>query len=290
MILASSLHVVHGDAMTPVLKRAGISGHILPHRDVLCEGEVPPWPFSARLNARVRVIAETGWATAAEAHRHLAPQYQTLARADAFSSIYVWFDPDLHDQLQLIECLAAFAEQDGLNTPIFLVQLDDFACDMTGSALWQLYEKAVPVKRTDLNLAQRYWAAFTSREADDLQQVLYSNAPQFPYLKSAFLRLMEEFPDPATGLSRSERQILAVVRSGCTDFATIFWETQRMEACPFAGDVLIQLHLQRLAQGACPLLVFEGGWKLTATGYAVLSGAARWTSPRRFLGGKQVGA
>jgi hypothetical protein len=57
-----------------------------------------------------------------------------------------------------------------------------------------------------------------------------------PFLAAALRRLLEELPDTANGLSRTERQLLEPLRDGPRTPGELFLESQKREEALFLGD------------------------------------------------------
>ena len=55
---ADALHVTNGDSTAAGLREGGVTGDVLPWRDVLHEGPVPPLAPAALARVRARFLAE----------------------------------------------------------------------------------------------------------------------------------------------------------------------------------------------------------------------------------------
>src|SRR5262249_10601643 len=95
------LHVTNGDSVAGTLAASGVAGQVLAWRDVLCDGPVPGGLTPQELR---RVRAEH---LAARYERDVAVIDEELAKRDHVLDTYakgeyrLWFEADLHDQLQL---------------------------------------------------------------------------------------------------------------------------------------------------------------------------------------------
>jgi hypothetical protein len=95
-----------------------------------------------------------------------------------------------------------------------------------------------------------------------------------PFLDGAVRRHLEDFPARATGLSRSERQMLEAVADGHATFAEIFVACQEKEERVYMGDTLFRAILDRLVSAPHPLLTRDSAerYALTPTAHDVLAG------------------
>jgi hypothetical protein len=90
--------VTNGDSVAALL-----DGEVLPWRDVLHEGPVPPGLRLAGLRAvRARFVADCGWASFDDVLRDFESRDRALEDAE---EVVLWFERDLYDQLQLIQVL-----------------------------------------------------------------------------------------------------------------------------------------------------------------------------------------
>src|SRR5262245_33157619 len=98
-------HVVNGDSVGGMFPHMGLPGDVIVWRDVLMEGVVPPGDPATVLRARAAFLAETAWGRGAEAADEIlaslvAADAALVASLDAGRETVLWFEHDLHDQLQ----------------------------------------------------------------------------------------------------------------------------------------------------------------------------------------------
>ncbi|HET6638237.1 MAG TPA: helix-turn-helix transcriptional regulator, partial [Gemmatimonadota bacterium] len=99
------LHVTNGDCAAERIALADLGGEILPWRDVLHEGPVPAGLDDAGLRARrAGFLGDSEWAGEERVLRDLEERDARLA-VTARDEIVLWFEPDLYDQLQLLQVL-----------------------------------------------------------------------------------------------------------------------------------------------------------------------------------------
>ena len=107
------LHITNGDAAAGRMAEAGIPGDIVPWRDVLHEGPVPAGLGLDELRpVRARFLADCGWAPYEQALADLGTRDVALASFREHDETVLWFEPDLYDQLQLLQVLDWFAGQE----------------------------------------------------------------------------------------------------------------------------------------------------------------------------------
>ena len=110
-----------------------------------------------------------------------------------------------------------------------------------------------------------------------------------PFLRQALLRHLQQFPALHNGLSRAERQILELARSGVHKPSELFPAAQRLEENIWMGGSTFRQYLQGLAKARQPLLRPEAsGFEITPLGQLVLAGKedhVRVNGINRWLGG-----
>lgn len=286
------LHVTNGDIVAELIRKTGVSGEVVPWRDVLHEGPVPAGlPLERLSETRARFIAASGWASLPEALRQFGARDAALRAARRAT---LWFEHDLYDQLQLIQILGTLATQP--ETKAELIVIGHFSGvapfhglgQLTPAQLASLWPTRRPASTAELSLGARAWKAFTSANPAMLREfVATADFAPLPLLRPALERLLEEYPASPGGLSRTDRQILAAVAAGAEDFASLFRATQQKEPAPFHGDATLRLHVDDLASARTPLLT-RAPYRLTDAGRRVLAGeldARQLTGLDRWIGG-----
>ena len=120
------------------------------------------------------------------------------------------------------------------------------------------------------------------------------------------MRHLEDFPQVHGGLSRTEKQLVEVIRDGMHTPFEIFIAAQERESAPFLGDTSVWETLRYLSASEAPLLEWAGGAfrlpnggkpgeefqrqsvHLTELGKEVVAGRADWIAINgidRWLGG-----
>ncbi len=288
------LHLTNGDASASLIRKIGVTGDVVPWRDVLHEGPVPAGlPLESMSETRARFIASCRWGSFTEVWRQFSARDAALRAA---RQVVLWFEHDLYDQLQLVQILATVAQQ--RETSAELIAIDSFPgvegfqglAQLTPPQLASLWPRRRLVTESQLALGARAWRAFTSPDATAVRAFLATDVSAVPFLRTAFERLLEEYPAAPDGLSRTDRQVLTAVAEGHTRFEDVFRATQRMEAAPFLGDTVLQLHIEYLATTTSPLLTLRP-LGITEAGRRVLAGeldARQLSTGERWLGGVRL--
>ena len=113
------LIITNGDDAVARMREAGIGSEILPWRDILHEGPVPPSLSLEELSAvRAQFLAQRGWLPEEELHAAFRSRDAMIRRHGEFESVVLWFEHDLYDQLQKDELpeTAATVTASGLPT------------------------------------------------------------------------------------------------------------------------------------------------------------------------------
>jgi hypothetical protein len=107
------LHLTNGDDAAGLLRPAGMTGTILPWRDVLHEGPVPAGlDLDALSDVRARFLAEQGWDDRTAIRDGFARRNAALRRFRRHEAVVLWFEHHLYDQLQIAQLLDWFAGRD----------------------------------------------------------------------------------------------------------------------------------------------------------------------------------
>ncbi len=249
------LHITNGGSAVHSMEKAGLSGVFLSWDDPLHDGPVPAGLSLARLSARrAEFLTEGGLAEPTEAKRRFEARDATLADFARFDEVVLWFEHDLYDQLQLIQILDWFGDQNWRGTRLSLVQSGEHLGEIPPQRYPELLKRRQPATAEQLRQARTAWRAFTSPDPTEVDQARKSSGSALPYLAAALRRHLEEFPSIEEGLGRTERQILRAVAGGHQDPASAFQANQRLEEAKFLGDWSFWIRVENLLAGDHPLL------------------------------------
>ena len=310
------LHVTNGESAGNTLRQTALGGAVLPWQDVLHEGPVPALPRQELLKTRARFLAGCGWGGEQALLSSFERRDQQLLRALGDDlAVVLWLEHDVYDQLQLLDVLALAHTVQAApelivigafpGKPSFAGLGELSATEL--ETLWPSRRRAEPAA---LEAAADAWAAFQAPEPTSLAEWAARETTQLPFLAPALLRLLEELPAPADGLSGTERRTLAVIAAGAGSPAAAFVAVQRLEEAPFLGDTWFARALSALGQGAHRLVETDDGTslppppplgdgqlfarlqlRLTATGERVLRGDAdrvELLGIDRWIGGSHI--
>lgn len=296
------LHVLNGDSTRWSLEQSGVDGDVAVFADVLHEG---PVPFDADMQAWLRTRSEYLSAYDHTSGEDVLTQYratqQQLEACNDHDEVVLWFEHDLYDQLLLIRHLHWWRSAPRTPT-LSLICIGEFPGkpdfhglgELSPSELAGLLPHRAPVTDAQFDLGARAWRAFTSPDPTGWQHLLESDTSVLPFLEGAVRRMLEEYPSRATGLGRTEIQMLTLLADGPLTPVELFLRNQKHEERVFMGDATFWVRALDLARGPEPLIemavrtdsdgrgaaVFqtEAGAVarvgLTASGAAVLEGRA----------------
>lgn len=291
----TDLVITNGDAAGELLRRSLPGAEVLPWRDVLYEGPVPLTDTLETLTAgRIEHLAGAGGGEIGAIEFELTARDRGLTASANFDRVVLWFEHDLYDQLQLVQVLDWFAAHPRAEGTLLLVQTEDYIGRQESEAIVDLAATAKPVTQAQLDLAARAWAALRQPTPEAWANLLDEDTSALPFLRSAVARMIEELPGP-DGLSRTERQMLAIIESGESVTAlALFIAVQKTEDAEFMGDWSFWRLLDQLALADEPLVAgleaapfqhtdpelakayLTSRLSLTSLGRAVLAGDADW--------------
>jgi hypothetical protein len=294
------LHVTNGDLAAARIAGASFEGDVLPWRDVLHEGPVPGGIGDAELReVRAEFLAAPGALQKAEVLRSLEKRDVRLEAAGD-EEIVLWFEPDLYDQLQLLQVLDRLARAGRGASRVTAVESVEAIGELEADRVRELFAGRAPLPSGAPELARDAWERFRDPDPTRLE-VLVAPTPALPFLPAALRRHLEELPWTQDGLSRSERQALEGLRSEPLTARELFRVAHHdRERWVFLGDTVFYSYLDRLASGPRPLVTLSARpagpdvvSELTDDGRAVLEGTADWIDlggSDRWLGGVHCSA
>jgi hypothetical protein len=289
---SAMLHITDGESAAGTLRESAIPGDVSINGDLMYEGPAPAGlDAEAWCETRARFIAEAGLrVTLDEARQYLKACEDTLAAFSQHEEVVIWLDHRLSDQLILIKVLDWFSRQDlgGVKLSLICVGrysgMDHFVGlgQLTADQLASLADTRLPVGEGQYRTAQAAWNAFTSPDPTELERFIATDTSALPFIATALRRHLEQFPSVDSGLSRTERQALSVLRDHGSLFgARLFVAVQRMEEQIFMGDGSFYRIVADLSDVRHPLVQISdtpqhrlGEVTITEAGRKVLEGRA----------------
>src|SRR5712691_9851803 len=191
------LHVTNGDSVIEGFKEGEIPGVYLAWVDPLHDGPVPETSsLEALSDVRARALADFGWGSYSRIRQRFSTRDRTLAGFREHDETVLWFEHDLYDQLQLVQLLDWFSQQDLGGARLSLIQIDDYPeairltafaeasalkkpdgtyrgafhglGELNGEELARLLPSRVPITTEHLELGRATWQAVRAPEPSSL--------------------------------------------------------------------------------------------------------------------------
>jgi hypothetical protein len=240
--MESIVHVCNGDSTADSLSLADLPGEIRVWADALDQGPLLPVSDQEHWRQRGEFWASRGFR---DGDGRLAAYDHGVDEAAGAEELILWFEHDLFDQLALIRLLARLARR-GLPAQLTIVSIDRHPeipnflglGQLKPEQLAELWPRRTPLSRDAIDEAITSWIAVTAPDPRALP-FLTKRIKALPFLAGALERQLEEFPDPTSGLTRTERQILAAVARGEATATALVQATHAIDPrYPITGDVL----------------------------------------------------
>lgn len=252
------LIITNGDDAVARMREAGIRGEILPWRDILHEGPVPASLSLEELSGvRAQFLAKRGWLSEDDLNAAFRSRDAMIRRHGDFKTVVLWFTHDLCDQLHLIQLLDFFAGEN--REGVYLIQAGSPPGREKSKALRGHFHLMEPATDAHFALARFAWEAFRAQAPEPLAALARSGHHILPFLRAAILRLLDELPDPATGLPRTDRTILGLIAEGFKRPPELYAAFAECDEMLSMGDMSFYHVLDGLGGGGAPLVAgFKG--------------------------------
>lgn len=287
------LNIVNGDVTVEIIKKAHINGDFLPWRDFLHEGPVPRTQSINQLSEiRANFIYQQGFGSLKEIEKEFQERDEALKDYHKYQKIILWFEPDLYDQLQLLQLLSWFKSNNTEKIQLSLISTEYYLGESSSSEITKLlgYEEKISSKH--LQLAQKAWLAFTAPNPVAWFNLLNEDLYLFPFLKESVLRMLEEYPNTRNGLSRSEHQALLSISRGIENPHELFKNCQRYEQHKFMGEMIFWKILDEFIENNLIHSMKNGQiLHITALGRQILNGEINYLHIKpikRWIGGTKL--
>ena len=290
------LHIHNGDSTAGTLREFGFSGEHKAFQEVLMEGPAPgglspdEW-----LAVRSRFLAEAYDGKLEICEKDLREQQAWLGKFSENDETILWFEHDLFCQMNLIYLLDWFAKQPKGTARLSLICVDKFPGvedfrglgQLTGEQLASLFDKRHEVSDAELYVAGRAWAAYSSTNPGQIEQLIADDTSAMPFLAQALRLHLMRFPSMKNGLGRVENTVLEMISSGAIVFKSLFPRFAQTQPVYGMGDSQFWSVLKRLSEGSDPLIEIteaagqtehksnrhlDASLEITGAGRAVLAG------------------
>ncbi len=283
------LNIINGDGCIKIMKEANIEGEFLPWRDFLHDGSVPPQLTLEELSLiRAKFISEFGVGEFNEIYRDFKERNEQLKTYKKYDKMVLWFEHDLHDQLQLLQLLDWFATKNLKDIQLTLIYSNSYLGESTPQQIKKMLHYAIDVTPKHFKLAQEAWSAFREPTPKSWFNLLKKRTSILPFLQPAIFRMLEEFPNIKTGLSRTEYQALLVISNGIDDAKEIFEKCQSFEERKFMGNIIFWKILNNFENYNIIKRDINNKLTITPLGQELLDGKRFWFDIMpldRYIGG-----
>jgi hypothetical protein len=268
------VHICNGESTADTLSLAELPGEIRVWADALDLGPVLPVSDDEHYRVRGEFWASRGQGSADDARKRLADWDRGVDEALAAEEVVLWYEHDLFDQLALVRLLARIARK-GLPAQLTIVSIDRHPevpnflglGQLQPHQIAELWPRRTPLSRDAIDEAITAWIAVTAADPRALP-FLVKRIKALPFLAGALERQLEELPDPSSGMSRTERQVLAAIARGETGEAKLMAASHAIDPRYTITDVIVRGTLKTLAKCG-----FTEGDTVTPLGRQALAGA-----------------
>ena len=260
----STLHILNGDSTLRGFEQTGLDGDTLVWREVLSEGPLEENISSGNFwQARSEWICETFNETPEEYETKMLNQLDKLA--EPYDEINLWFEFDLHCQINMLGVMNLLKQKADLSDPaIYLICPADFPGpkdsdgdkenfrgmgELTGEELNYLYDNIrVRLNEIDFIIAAEVWKIYVTHNAEKLND--YINKTTFwasmHLLKPALEAQIKRLRVNENGLNHIEQQLLDIYNYGIKTRHDIYLKFCGTEKIYGMGDREIDIYLRRL--------------------------------------------
>ncbi|MBS7566600.1 DUF1835 domain-containing protein [Mucilaginibacter sp. Bleaf8] len=250
-----TLQILNGDATLNGFNKTGLDGDVLVWREVFSEGPLMETLDADFWKTREAWITETFNATAEGYQQKVLLELEKLN--EPYSEINLWFEFDLHCQVNLLGVMQLLQRQADLTErSIFLICPDshpdvlDFRGmgELTGAQLEDVFDNRLQLSEYDFTIAAEAWQAYTSGNATRLAEWI-AGTPfwgSLHMLKPALEAHIKRLHVNQQGLTYMEATLLLLYQSGATQRDALyeaFWKQHKIYGM---GDWELDIYLNKL--------------------------------------------
>ncbi|MEN0055617.1 MAG: DUF1835 domain-containing protein [Mucilaginibacter sp.] len=252
------LHILNGDAALDGFNQTGLDGDVMVWREVLSEGPLQENILSGSFwSARKKWITET-FKEDPDTYQHKV--IDELGKLNsAYTEINLWFEFDLHCQVNLLGVLQMLSHKTDMSAPaIYLICLADCVQfdnakglgELNGEQFEELYDARERLNEWEFELADEAWKLYIKNDAAELQKWIDSNSfwGGVPLLKPALQAHLKRLQTNEAGLNYVEQKLLDIYNSGIKTRHEIFVAFWKSDFIFGMGDSEVYIYLDKLQQ------------------------------------------
>ncbi len=253
------LHILNGDSTLQGFEQTGLEGDILVWREVLSEG-----PLEENISSGSFWKNREKWICNTFNEKQDGYQENVIDQLDKLSEPYdeinLWFEFDLHCQVNLLGVMNLLKQKTDLSMPvIYLIcpasfpDKEDFRGmgELNGDELTWLYDNIrLRLSEIDFIIAAEVWKIYAVQNAGKLKNYLTKTSfwGSLHLLKQALEAQLTRLLINENGLNYIEQKLLDIYNYGITTKPGIyqrFWETEKIFGM---SDLEVGIYLQRLKE------------------------------------------
>jgi hypothetical protein len=254
--MSNILHILNGDASLDGFNQTGLDGDVMVWREVLSEGPLQENILSGSFwNARSKWISQN---EPEEEYQHKV--IDELGKLNSqYTEINLWFEFDLHCQVNLLGVLRMLTLHTDLSAPaVYLICLADCIQfnnarglgELNGDQFEELFDAREHLNEWEFELAAEAWQLYVNNDTQGLEKWLNETTlwGGVPLLKPALQAHLKRVQINAAGLSYIEQKLLDIFNSGAKTKHAIYAEFWKTEGIFGMGDWEIDIYLNRLVE------------------------------------------
>jgi hypothetical protein len=251
--MSTILHILNGDATAHGFKDTGLEGEILIWREILSQG-----PLLEDISSDAFWKMREGWLSQTFNTKTDDFVKQLKMLNTPYNEINLWFEFDLHCQVNLLGVMTMLTKRTDLSPPaIYLICPDDYPGkknfrgmgELNSEELEFLYNNIrVQLTEVDFYIAGIAWKLYASGSVTVLEDWLKTNSfwGNLSLLKPALHAHLDRMRLNENGLNAIEQKLLDIYNSGIKMrlIYSVFWQTEKIYGM---GDLEINLYLKSLS-------------------------------------------
>ncbi len=253
------LHILNGDSTLHGFEQTGLEGDAIVWREVLSEGPLEKNISSGNFwKTRSEWICKTFNETPDNYQQKILDPLSKLS--EPYDEINLWFEFDLHCQVNLIGAMNYIKQQTNLSAPdVYLICPADYPGkenfmglgELNGDELEFLYDNnREQLSDVDFIIASEAWRAYVTNDAVKLKGFINKTAfwGSLHLLKPALQAQLTRLQVNENGLNYIEQKLLDIYNYGIKTKPEIyqrFWSTEKIYGL---GDAEIDIYLKHLKE------------------------------------------
>ncbi len=223
--MAKVLHILNGDSAATIFSKTTLQGDVLVLREMFCEGPLATKVASDEFWKKRYAFYESEFnVNKLDYFDNTIKEVVRLEDVYAYDEIVLWFDHNLHSQVNLMAICSLLLAHFVKKINYYLVSVGkekgrktlQILSDFSPNDFLDLYENKIKITKHDFTFVTECWHVFVSNNKKEIAAFNFGRSHKFKYFYKAMQQQLKRYP-LENGLNEIENKIRTLQNQGIKD-------------------------------------------------------------------------